>query len=209
MIIVVIVFFVVKGSIMNSKLLKVCAAVMLIAGTGDVMGNGGSIEGAGGAKEDGRSVQIGMEAKVKAVLSIKSSDGNESSLQLYNDDGSKTEESKRTHKVKVDLIGDDYELRLSGVTLKKSEDSSDHRVWVLPRNKEGENDTKKGELKVAISVTGPDDEERYIDDYSMNFSEGDTSGEWSFLVDPPELKGKRIFGGNYSATLKIEVVPKG
>ncbi len=150
MIIVVIGILVVKGSIMNSKLLKICAAILMIAGAGNVVGMDKGLTSNNhdvGKKEQSipeeKSSELQVEGIVKAVLEVKF--GEESKIiKLIEDDGkTMTDDKDRQFDFSVDTNCANPKIKLEPV---KQFEFEDGKGWSLTDG------TGKYKLKVNIAL---------------------------------------------------------
>ena len=176
---------------MNSKLLKVCAAVMLIAGAENVMCDP--------AASNKRFTSVSAEATVKAevkALVLVDFEGNRQELSLIKDDGEEeTDDEKLSFSFNVKKVAIGYGLRFEPIgNLKKGKNGE-----TVLCNSNGQ--------QLPISVVLMDGENQPVDfklSENLPFRSNYAAGKWK-LKFSTELTNDTL-QGVYTGGVKISVV---
>ncbi len=188
---------------MNGKLLKVCAAVMLIAGVGEA---GATPYG----KRGDKSLMVNMSTKIVAQVSIESPDGGKKVLKFYNDKGSKSDEKDREIEFNIRNVSVSPEIIIeAGSNVVYSGGG-----WYVLNSKAVSDDLKKNEnyrLGFSLVLLGPDGKVRKLEGGKkyQTVKEDEVSNEksWMLRVDPDDLM-ESIEDGEYKGALKIRLEAK-
>ena len=182
---------------MGGKLLKVCAAVMLIAGAGSV--------GADPCMKGSNEVSMDVSARVIAQVAIMC-DGEKKTLKLFDEKGEEAAKEDRTFKFTVKNVA-----ASSKIVVKPGRNTSyDKRngKWIIYNNKASGEDQKKLEenrVSFRLHLTGTDGKERdKFDGESYKFVEGDDNGIWVMEARPYSLTDKTE-AGKYEGSLIVQV----
>lgn len=211
MIIVVIGFFVVKGSMMNSKLLKVCAMVMLIVGAGDVMSMD-MVETPSNSTSEGESQELGsnvmsktsqlkVSGLIEARLGVTGFDGTKGDINLLEKDGkTPTPEENRRFDFSVDTNGINPKIKLEGVDGFEFETG---QGWFIT-SQEG---TAKLQVDIALKkLEGSNYEDKCWEGSASIYTiqHGEKNASWRLVFDPvvsPEQER-----GKYIGSVKVTIV---
>lgn len=211
MIIVVIGFFVVKGSMMNSKLLKVCAMVMLIVGAGDVMSMD-MVETPRNSTSEGESQELGsnvmsktsqlkVSGLIEARLGVEGFDGTKGDINLLEKDGkTPTPEENRRFDFSVDTNGINPKIKLEGVDGFEFETG---QGWFIT-SQEG---TSKLQVDIALKkLEGSNYEDKCWEGSASIYTiqHGEKNASWRLVFDPvvsPEQER-----GRYIGSVKVTIV---
>lgn len=193
----------VGGNIMNGKLLKVCAAVMLIAGMGNA-------DAAPYGKKGDKSLVVNMSTKIIAQVSMESPDGERKVLKFYNDNGSKADDKDREIEFKVRNVAASPEIIIEA----GNNVIYDNGGWYVLNSKAVSDSLKKNEnynLGFSLSLLGPDGKVRKLEGgkkYQVVKGDEDSDGRsWVLRVDPDDLT-ESIEDGEYRGSLKIRLEAK-
>ena len=190
---------------MNSKLLKVCAAVMLVAGAGDGVcdpsnSSLGSKDGVVPRRQivNKPETDISIEAKVKVLVNVEF-DNNVQTLSLIGDDGQEeTDENKCVYKFKINSLACGYGLKF---------ESSDHQTedgLIVMKSDDG------CELKID-SILFDGENKQIAASFIGNIVPFDTkkqsTGEWKLKLRA--MLQDDVCEGTYKGKIKISVVAAG
>ena len=182
---------------MNSKLLKVCAAVMLIAGVGNA--------GAEPCMKGSNEISMDVSAKVVAQVAIMC-DGEKKTLKLFDEKGEKAGKEDRTFKFTVKNVA-----ASSKIVVKPGRNTSydeGNASWIIYNSKASNDDQKKQDrnrVKFSLDLTGADGKVRDdFDGKSYTFKKEDTSGSWVIEANPSPLRGETE-DGEYKGSLIVQV----
>lgn len=197
LLLIMVMIVVMKGSAMNSKLLKVCAAVMLIAGAGNVVGDP-CLKGA-------NEVYMDVSARVIAQVAIECGD-EKKTLKLFDEKGEKARKEDRQFKFKVKNIATSSKIEVkSGKNTDYDEESGS---WIIYNSKAVDGPQKKqdnNKIEFSLHLVGADGKERTgFDGKSYTFKEGDIEGDWSIEAQPSPLQ-ETTEDGDYLGSLVIQV----
>lgn len=190
---------------MNGKLLKVCAAVTLIVGIGDVVCQGPSTNGntsSVGTQQSkwsdwGNNVSVNVTGKINAVVNVRC--GNkEKSLVFFRDNGEKTSESERTFPFQVRCIASTCKVNFKTTGNLKFEG----KQWSITND-------NGGVLPVYVKLKSPAGESTDLNEetYNMTPNEEVKVGDeetWEILFDVDDLSSKSP-KGEFEGGLTIEV----
>lgn len=211
MIIVVIGFFVVKGSMMNSKLLKVCAMVMLIVGAGDVMSMD-MVETPSNSTSEGESQELGsnvmsktsqlkVSGLIEARLGVTGFDGTKGDINLLEKDGkTPTPEENRRFDFSVDTNGINPKIKLEGVDGFEFETG---QGWFIT-SQEG---TAKLQVDIALKkLEGSNYEDKCWEGSASIYTiqHGEKNASWRLVFDPVVLPEQER--GKYIGSVKVTIV---
>ena len=213
MIIVVIGFFVVKGSMMNSKLLKVCAMVMLIVGAGDVMSMDTAMiqkpKSSASEKVDQKpesyvmseSSQLNVSGLIEARLGVTGFDGTKGDINLLEKDGkTPTPEENRRFDFSVDTNGINPKIKLEGVDGFEFETG---QGWFIT-SQEG---TAKLQVDIALKkLEGSNYEDKCWEGSASIYTiqHGEKNASWRLVFDPVVLPEQER--GKYIGSVKVTIV---
>jgi len=181
---------------MFRDLLKVCTFVVLIFGVTD----NANAEFQAGANE----AELEVSGEVKDVI-VVDFDKPKQVLNLFKDNGDKTDESERTFKFTI------IRLTNSGAKLQLSANdgiSYNQKEWsVSKKNSDGSID--KCVIDFSLLGTSKDGQlgQRAWDDEgnSYTFTGDDGVGEW-YIIAEPQKKIKREKPGVFKGSLKVSIV---
>jgi hypothetical protein len=189
------VFEVVKESVMRNNLLKICVIVVSI-----ICGNNTSANIQAGQNE----AELKIVGEVKDVIIVNFEDATQV-LNLFKDNGDKTDEIDRTFKFTI------LRLTNSGAKLQLSTTdgiSYNQKEWsILKENNDGTTD----KCVIDFSLLGTSKEgqlgQRAWDEEgnTYTFTEDDGVGEWCIIAEPV-TKIKREKPGVFKGSLKISIV---
>ena len=177
---------------MNSKLLKVCAAVMLIASAESVL----CVDGEAKPRFTPVSSEAKLEAKVKALVLVEFNE-NQETFSLVKDDGeAETDEDKLTFKFKVNTIAVGYGLKFETTGNLGEGDNG-----LVLRDDNG------NELPILVTLRdGADRPVAFRLDETVRLNRDHNAGEWK-LQFATELKDDTV-QGTYSGGVKITLVAR-
>ena len=195
---------------MNSKLLKVCAAVMLIAGAGDVMsmdvtGNSEIALSEGWNQETGSGVisktsQLKVSGLIEARLGVEGIDGTKVDINLLEKDGkTPTPEENRRFDFSVDTNGVNPKIKLEGIDGFEFVAGKGYYITSSDR-------TSKLQIDVILKKwtdSGYEDKlwEKGTNIYTIQ--KGEKNAKWRLVFDPlvePEQEP-----GRYIANVKVTI----
>lgn len=189
---------------MNIKLLKVCAAIMLIVGAGDVVCQGD--EGGSSSVETpqnewsgwGDNVSVSVTGKIEAIVKVRC--GNkEKKLVFFQSNGQKTSESERTFPFQVRCIASNCKVDFKPAGNLRF----DGGKWTIT-NKDGDGVLP---LKVKLKKAGKESEELKANTCDMTPEDGVEIGDeetWSIIFDVDNLSAKSP-KGEFEGALTLEV----
>ena len=179
---------------MSGKLLKICAAVMLIASAGDVVyGEPKATEG--GRRFTSTSAEAKIEAKVKALVLVDFG-GDSKMLSLVKENGEEETDADKTEfcfNVKSVAVG--YGLLFEAIGNLKGDNNG--AFWL--------HDDEGQKLPILIDLRdGEDSSIPFKVNQNIPFSENYKAGQWKLKVST-ELKSDTLVG-DYTGGIKISVV---
>lgn len=214
--VVVCLVIVVKGSTMNSKLLKVCSAVMLIAGAGNVWsvgGDGGTHSQTNGGSSSPAEIggaTVGVSCKIKASVNVGFK-GDNKEVELFDEDGSKKSTEERTYTFSIEKVATNLKLLfLPQSSMDFDSSGADGYMWKI------KNEKSDDELSVKLTLISPLGKESVVMDTSRTFEEeydhtadaDEGNCKWKLRFDPQILTSK-IKDGSYKGSLFIKVEAAG
>ncbi len=191
---------VMKGSAMNSKLLKVCAAVMLIVGAGSVWSEstGGESKTRGTFQSASNSVQLA--AKVQAVMSVEWGDSTKK-FNLYKDSGNVEDVDSRTFSFSTERVGVGYKLKFTGVDgLELVPGAEDNMAWTMKCT------NSDSTIRLGLMLKGDGADKCAITSGEREFEAADEGiKKWEIVFQPQEQDSNTEIG-TYEGRLKIEIL---
>lgn len=195
---------------MNGKLLKVCAAVMLIVGAGDAVcqgpgSNGGATSGSAEARQDGwsdwgDSVSVNVTGKINAVVKVRCGDKSRD-LVFYGDDGKKTSDEERKFPFQVRCLASGCNVKFKPTGGLKFSNGR----WFINGGEKG-----KDVLPLSIVLEDPDGSKQDLkaDTLDMTPKEETLPGDertWQIFFDVDDISSKSP-RGEFKGGLTIEIL---
>lgn len=184
-----------KGNTMNSKLLKACAAVMLIASAG----NADAAKKGSGQKD----FSVELVTNIQAVMSIETPSGEIKDLSFYGDDGKKTSDESRTIPFKTYNACCNGKIVIqpgTGVIL-------DNGKWYVLNVNAKTNDQKQDSnyrLGFSLTLKNEGNVKKLENGCSYAIGANDKEDAWSLFVAPNTLTST-MEAGEYRGALKIAI----
>ena len=194
-ILVVCVFEVVKESVMRSNLLKICVVIVSIACENNSIAN---------IQTERNEAELKIVGEVKDVIIVNFEEATQV-LNLFKDNGDKTDEIDRTFKFSI------LRLTNSGAKLQLSTTdgiSYNQKEWSISKTND---DGTEDKCVIDFSLLGMSKDgqlgQRAWDEEgnSYTFTEDDGVGEWRIIAEPV-TKIKREKPGVFRGSLKISIV---
>lgn len=200
---------------MNSKLLKVCAAVMLIAGMGDVVCQGtNSMEVDGNASKKRKiaemkgwkdSVSANVSGQIQAVVKVKTGDIAKE-LKLFDVDGTESEEKDRTFSFEILAVGVGATIKVKGENGMECLAEDGVGVWRVFSDKYGTaGQNEVSFIKVQLNMYNESNERVNLDENnSASINGGDFKETWKIVLEPLPFSEDSV-GKKYVGSLNVEV----
>ena len=205
---------------MSGKLLKICTAVMLVTGMGDVVcqGGDGAMDLEAGpsysvkrkAEDYGwrDSVSASVKCEVRAIVKVKS-DEDSKELRLFNADGTTTDESERTFEFKILSVGTKGTVTVKGGNGMEYVEQGKWNIFA-----EGYASTGRGVPYVTALLEMYDEFNNRVMLDDNNSASVDRRGnfsneeKWKLILKPSPLNDKTE-SGTYRGNLNVTVSANG
>ncbi|MBO7454070.1 MAG: hypothetical protein J6T91_01640 [Alphaproteobacteria bacterium] len=200
---------------MNIKLLKVCAAIMLIVGAGDVVCQGtNSMEVDGNASKKrkieidgwGDSVSANVSGQVQAVVKVRSG-GKEKELKLFDVDGTESKEEDRTFDFEILVMGVGAAIKVEGGNGMQSVQNG---IWnVFPEGYGTAGQNEKSSIQVQLVMYNASGERVELDnENSAKITGSNFKESWKIVLEPLPVKEDSV-GKKYVGSLNVVVSANG
>lgn len=210
---------------MSGKLLKVCAAVMLITGAGDVVcqGTGDVMELESAPNQPPKkrridvtgwndwegwkdSVSTNVQGEIQAVVKVRSGES-EKELKLFEVDGTETSEEDRTFKFEVLVLGTGGTVTVVGGNGMVYDRDG---VWkIFPQGYRAVNQNEETFINVQLAMYNASDNRVELDSGNRARIAGGRSSEtWKIVLEPLPVDVSS-FGKKYVGSLNVVVASNG
>lgn len=210
---------------MSGRLLKVCAAVVLIAGAGDVMCQGTGdvmeLESAPNQSPKKRKIEVtgwndwkgwrdsvsaNVQGEIHAIVKVRSGE-NEKELKLFEVDGTETSEEDRTFKFEVLVLGTGGTVTVVGGSGMAYDNEG---VWrIFPQGYGAANQSEESFINVQLSMYNASGNRVELDSRnSARVSGGNLSETWKIVLEPLPVS-MNSFGKKYVGSLNVVVSANG
>lgn len=205
----------VGGIVMDSKLLRVCAAVMLTTSVGDVLCQGAnSMEIDGNASKKRKieidgwedSVSANVSGQVQAVVKVRSGD-KEKELKLFDVDGTESKEEDRTFDFEILVMGVGATIKVEGGNGMQPVHNGIWKVFPEGYGTVGQN--KESFINVQLAMYNASGERVALDDNnSAKITGRDFREFWKIVLEPLPVNEDSV-GKKYVGSLNVVVSANG